>query len=240
MRLLITRPEPDATRTAEALAALGHEALVSPSLAVTLLPDVPLPRGRFQALIATSANALRALASHHERAMVLDLPIFTVGDQSTRQAQEAGFANAVSAEGAVDELVAMVSSRLKPEGGPILYLAGETQAGDPAGQLEAAGFAVQTWVLYQTEPVVRLSPEATLALRSGHIDGVLLYSRKSATAFALALRGGRLSPLPENTAIYCISEAAAEPVRRHARGPVLVAERPDGAHLFALLTAPEG
>ena len=34
MRLLVTRPEPDAARTAEALRARGHEVLVAPLLRV--------------------------------------------------------------------------------------------------------------------------------------------------------------------------------------------------------------
>ena len=33
MRLLVTRPEPDATRTAETLRARGHDVLVAPLLA---------------------------------------------------------------------------------------------------------------------------------------------------------------------------------------------------------------
>ena len=68
MRLVITRPEPDASRTAQALARLGHEPILSPMLDVVLDPAVALPEGPFQAVLATSSNAIRALAMHADRA----------------------------------------------------------------------------------------------------------------------------------------------------------------------------
>ena len=41
MRLLVTRPEPDATRTAETLRARGHDVLVAPLLAtLTIAAEV--------------------------------------------------------------------------------------------------------------------------------------------------------------------------------------------------------
>ena len=43
MRLLVTRPEPDAGREAETLIALGHEPVRSPLLEIEFLSDVPLP-----------------------------------------------------------------------------------------------------------------------------------------------------------------------------------------------------
>ena len=41
MRLLVTRPEPDATRQAEKLAARGHEAVLAPLLLIEPATDVP-------------------------------------------------------------------------------------------------------------------------------------------------------------------------------------------------------
>ena len=54
MRLLITRPEPDATRTAQALRQRGHEVLVSPLLSVqTIDADFAGPYG---AVLMSSAE----------------------------------------------------------------------------------------------------------------------------------------------------------------------------------------
>ncbi len=43
MRVLVTRPEPQAETTASRLVALGHEPVVAPMLVVVPEPDVVLP-----------------------------------------------------------------------------------------------------------------------------------------------------------------------------------------------------
>ncbi len=79
MRVLVTRPEEDASALAAALAARGFDALVEPMLSVAPAPGVtpPLDLDGVQALLFTSANGVRALARLTERR---DLPAFTVGD----------------------------------------------------------------------------------------------------------------------------------------------------------------
>ena len=91
MRLLVTRPEPDATRTAEALRARGHDVLVAP-----LLRDetIAAELGRtLCGVLMTSANAARALAAHPRRGELTRLPVFTVGARTAEAARAAGFAN---------------------------------------------------------------------------------------------------------------------------------------------------
>jgi uroporphyrinogen-III synthase len=74
MRILVTRPEPDATRQAELLAARGHEPVVAPLLLIEPATCVPLELEGAQALIATSRNALRALASHPDLGSARSFP----------------------------------------------------------------------------------------------------------------------------------------------------------------------
>ncbi|MGH6841730.1 MAG: hypothetical protein ACREDV_06495, partial [Methylocella sp.] len=62
-----------------------------------------------------------------------------------------------------------------------------------------------------------------------------LYSRRSAAAFALALRAGGLAPLGENVISFCLSNACAEPLAAVTSGKVMVAEKPDQLALFALI-----
>jgi uroporphyrinogen-III synthase len=74
MRLLVTRPEPDASREAEALGLRGHEAVLAPLLTVEFCGGVPLQLDGAQGLIVTSRNALRALAAHPAKPKSLALP----------------------------------------------------------------------------------------------------------------------------------------------------------------------
>lgn len=235
MRLIVTRPEPDATRTAHALIALGHAAILSPMLEVAPDPDARVSDGPIQAVLATSSNAVRALAAHPARARLEPLPFFAVGDRTALEARRAGFRGARSAGGALADLAALVRAELRPGDGPLLYAAGDVRSGDLAGDLGAVGFEVATVVVYRAVARLRLSGVATDALRAGEADGILVYSRRSAAALVLALRAAGLSPLAERVVCYALSEAAAEPLAGIAGAPVRVAAHADQISLFALL-----
>ena len=235
MRLIVTRPEPDDGRTAEALRTLGHKPLLSPMLDIVLEPAKPLPDRNFQAVLVTSSNAVLALANHPQRDRLAALPLLAVGDRTALEARRAGFRNARSAGGAVPDVVALARSSLDAEGRPLLYAAGENQAGDLAQALGGAGFSVDTVVVYRAEPRTSLADETVAALRAQAVDGVLVYSQRSAAAFALALRAAGLAPLSADIACFSMSEPAAEPLKAVARGPILVPERPDQISLFSVI-----
>ena len=95
MRILVTRPEPDASREAEALAARGHEAVLAPLLNIEFARDVPVDLAGAQALIVTSRNALRALSSRRELEDARKLPLYAVGEATSRAARELGFTTVV-------------------------------------------------------------------------------------------------------------------------------------------------
>jgi len=237
MRLIVTRPEPDASRTARALIRLGHEAILCPMLDIVTDTSAKIPTRAYQAVLVTSSNGVRALAARAVRPVTVEVPLLAVGDQTALEAKRAGFGAARSAGGGLDDLVALVGRELSPESGPLLYAAGEEQAGDLAGRLKERGFEVETVVLYRGEPRPRVAQVAEAALKEGTVDGVLLYSRRSAAAFALALRAGGLAPLAGEVACFCLSAATAEAVAKVAAGRVIVAEKPDQLSLFATIEA---
>lgn len=235
MRLIVTRPEPDATRTAEALIRLGHVAILSPMLDVVREPRVALPRDALQAVLVTSGNAVRALATVSDRAPIAGIPFFAVGDRTALEAKRAGFAPVRSAGGAVGDLAALVTAELEPAAGPVLYVSGDVTSGDLAGDLRGRGFDVRTLVLYRAVPRRNLAGVARDALKAGIADGVLLYSPRSAAAFADALRAVGLAPLAAHITCFCLSENVAAPLAAVTTGPVLVAPQPNQISLFGLI-----
>jgi uroporphyrinogen-III synthase len=235
MRLIVTRPEPDATRTAHALIRLGHEAILSPMLDVVFDPRAAIPDRPYQAVAVTSSNAVRALAERADDAVPRDLPLYAVGDRTAVEAKRVGFRNARSAGGALPDLVSLLAADLRPEAGPLLYAAGSAQAGDLAGDVQARGFEIETATVYRSTPRPRLAGVAIDALRSGNADGVLVYSRRSAEAFAIAVAAAGLAPLAETVTLFCISAAAGEPLTELTAGRPAVAEEPDQISLFALI-----
>jgi uroporphyrinogen-III synthase len=233
MRLLVTRPEPDATHTVQALCTRGHNVLVAPLLQTQTI-DVAFS-GPYAAVLMTSANAARALASHPRVGELTNLPAFTVGARSAEAARAAGFGDVTSANGALADLVTLVASRFAGSSERLLYLAGEDLAGDLAGDLATHGVTVETAVIYRAIAAERLPAELKQALSNGELDGALHYSRRSVTTLIeLGRTAGVLDALL-NLAHTCLSDEVAAPLRNAGARRISVAPRPDEAALIGLL-----
>lgn len=233
MRLLVTRPEPDATRTAQTLRARGHEVLVVPlSSTRSLVPELA---GSYAAVLMTSANAARALAVHPRAAAVRPHPAYAVGGRTAEAAREAGFANVESADGALADLVRLVATRFAGNRMPLLYLAGEDRSGDLAGELAALGIAVDTVMIYRAVAADHLPAELTHALADTRLDGALHYSRRSLTALIELSRPAGVLNAVLNLAHYCLSDEVAVPLREAGAERISVAPRPVEAALIGLL-----
>lgn len=237
MKLLVTRPEEDSAPLADALSALGHEAVLAPLLDIRFLEDAELPEAAWQALLVTSANGVRALVRHDHAASLLSLPVLAVGPASADAARAAGFAKVEAAGGDVGSLAEHVAKALDPAAGPLLHVAGSAVAGDLAGMLEARGFSLTRAVLYEARLASELPEAARAALEEGTLDGVLLYSPRTARAFASLVREAGLEARVMGLAAYCLSAAVAEALDELPGLTVKIAREPDQAALIALLPA---
>lgn len=181
MLALITRPRNEAERLARRLAERGIAAVIEPMIEVVERGGVAPDMSGVQAILLTSANGARALArASHGRGV----PVFAVGDATARAARNAGFAQVESAGGTVDDLGQLVARRLRPAGGKLLHVAGSDIAGDLAGALRVAGFAVERAVLYEARAAAALTTETERLIADEKIDLVLFFSPRSAAIFA--------------------------------------------------------
>jgi uroporphyrinogen-III synthase len=235
VRLLLTRPEPDAQRSAAALRAQGHDVIVAPLLRIEPAADAQIGAGPWAAILITSANAAHAVVSHARLTQLRALPVFAVGQRSTNAMIAAGFANVTSADGNVSDLARLVAARLQPAA-HLLYLAGADRSGDLAGDLRTRGFVVETVIIYRMIAATSLPPAAAQALGSG-IDGVLHFSRRSAEAFVETARAAGVLESALRAAHFCLSAQVAEPLARAGAADIRVAERPNEAALLALIAA---
>jgi uroporphyrinogen-III synthase len=235
MRLLITRPQADAEALAEILRARGHVALVAPLMEVQVLEGPELPLLGVQAVLATSANGVRALAMRTKRR---DLLVFTVGPQTAESARSCGFAEVVSADGDAAALAEFVAANLDPAKGPLLHAAGAETAGRLSQALQARGFSVEVTVLYEAIPVTKLPDLADAVLRDGTLDGVLLFSPRSAKIFATLVTEAKLAQACERVEAYCISAATAAALTPVIFSRVSVAGVPNQDAMLALIPPP--
>ena len=180
--LLVLRPEPGASATAARARALGLLPTVCPLFAIEpVIWQVPDP-ACFDALLLTSANALRHGGAG--LAALTSLPVIAVGDATAAAARDAGFTVSRFGRAGVRDLLASVPGREK-----LLHLAGEDRVDG------GCGHAVEAVIVYRAAP---LSPSLPTA------GGVALVHSPRA--------GARLADLIDDrstTAIAALSESCA-------------------------------
>ena len=229
VRMLVTRPEPEASETAARLNALDIEAVVEPLLIAETLPTTLPDAAGFSALAITSGNALRALHNRGELARFLGLPLYAVGDRTAALAKSFGFTRVVSAAGDLADLVTLLAEA--GIAGPVLYPAARQQSGNLAKALAPHGVMVITAAVYAMGPAPRLSERASAGLGDGRIDAAMFYSRRTAETFASLAAG-----LRDRTGLgmLCLSEAVAEPLLAAHFVRVALADHPSEEAMMGL------
>jgi uroporphyrinogen-III synthase len=236
MRLLVTRPEPDATELKAHLIARGHEVLIEPLITVSFDEGDPIELEGVQALIATSRNGLRALAERPAIEQARALPVFAVGPGTAATARALGFENIIRGPSGARELVALLAERAEVNGGPLLHLAGDTLAFDFAPELKRLGFHVVRPIVYTTAAADRLSGSTVARLRDGLIDGVLLLSPRTADVYAALIHQQALVAASRRIVHFCFSAAVARRLAPLDPVKVEVAARPALQEMLALVT----
>ncbi len=228
LRVLVTRPQEDGEQIAARLAEKGHQALLAPLLEPHFHDDVMPVLDDVQALLATSANGVRAFARRSPRR---DLSVFAVGPQTAEEAHRAGFDDVRSADGDAKDL-ALAASRWAAQGkGALLHVCGREAPGTLAENLSLRGFKIRRCSLYHMETATRLPDAARDALNRGALDAAMFFSARSARVFGVLADG-----LPTGgLAALCISPATAAALAEIAFSRVAVAARPNQAAMLALV-----
>jgi uroporphyrinogen-III synthase len=225
MRVLITRPREDGEAIAVRLTQAGHQPLLAPLLAPRWFNGPPLDLAGIDAVLATSANGVRALIRRTERR---DVPIFAVGPQTTEEARAAGFTRVENADGDAKALAAAVPRWLAT--GTLLHVCGEQNEGALAETLMAKGYAVRREILYVVEALF-FPEDVRRALEAGKVDAALFFSPRSARVF---MQQAGTMPLQTVSAL-CISPATATVLPAPVFRDIRVAAKPNQDALLALL-----
>ena len=207
--VVILRPEPGASATLARAAAAGIEAVAIPLFALRPVEWVAPPANGYDALLLTSANAVRC--GRDQLAGLSALPTYCVGEATAVAARAKGFA--VAGTGAED---AAALVELVPKGLRLLHLAGRDHRAIPG---------VTSIVVYDSAVID--SPPLLEALSGGV---AMVHSPRA---------GARLAELVEargNIAIAAISEAAALACGSGWREVAAISAPGDGA-LLALAAA---
>lgn len=227
MRVLVTRAHEDATRTAARLAAAGHEALVAP--VIEIVPTkASIPDEVFDAVLATSVHALNFV--EHLPSALAGAPWLVVGERLARVLADRQLG---PPEVSAPDAAALISAIDERYPGPFrfLYLTGRDRKPDLERELRNRGHEIVAVETYAAEPTMRFDPPIEAALRSGALDAVLHFSRRSAELF---IEQARTYSGSEELRHIAISADAAGPLQ--AQGwRVEVAATPDEEAMLASL-----
>ena len=172
MKLLIIRPQPGADASAARVQAAEFEPLVLPLFAIEPLAWALPDTESYDALILTSANAVRA-AGDTLRHMT-KLPIYAVGSATAKALEAAGLAVAhIGAAGVAELLPVAVTDRRHR----LLWLAGH----DHSKVVPPPGVSLDIRTVYKS---ATLPVPAQFAAAVRQSDAVLLHSARAARHFA--------------------------------------------------------
>lgn len=233
-RVLVTRPQPGAAKTARRLEEMGFSPVILPlsqTQGLNLPPlDIPDP---IDAVAVTSVNAIR----HAPAEIVASLAgfrCFAVGKKTAAAASKAGFSNVIEGPGEATGLAAMILEQERP-GARIAYLTGRVRLPTFEAGLAQAGIRVLPIETYDTLAVDHSDAELAGIFGSGPIDAVLLYSSKAAEATAMVCRRREWAFHLAGARHFCLSSRIAAALSATSHERVLVAEEPSEESLLALL-----
>ena len=179
LRVLVTRPQPGAGRTAARLQTAGFEPIVLPlSEIVAVAPALPVSRPA--AVAVSSANAVRQ-APAALLSLLANAPVFAVGDETAAAARQAGFEDVRSSAGNAADLARDIVAAVGPKP-RIAYLSGRVRLDALEAELAAAGFEVEVVETYDTRRRAP-SPEELAELDRRAVDfGARLFGEGRAIA----------------------------------------------------------
>jgi uroporphyrinogen-III synthase len=236
-RVLVLRPEPDASRTARKLGEIGFQAIIAPLFAVANSGEAP-PAGPFEAALVTSAHGAQRLGA----GAAFTLPVFAIGAQTARVAAEAGFSQIHIADSDRHSLVELVAGAL-PAGASLIAALGRDRHEDWIGELVRRGYRIAVWTAYEAKAVTALPAKAREALDSQrHGAGklsILHFSQRGADTFLSLSDLAGYGPEARAARHVAISAEVAATLVAAGAGDVAIAQEPtQGAMLDTLLRPP--
>lgn len=187
-RVLVLRPEPGATATVKRAQNCGFKTIAIPLFEIGPVDWEAPEAACFDGLLLTSANALRHGGKQLES--LRSLKVYSVGDQTTKEALKAGFEIEASGDAGVDRLLASIASGVK-----LLHLCGADRR-----EPKERGRIITQVVVYRSKPIE--APDVSKARDSV----ALIHSPRAGRRFA------ELIDDRATISIAAISEVAANAV----------------------------
>ena len=207
MNILITRPLIDSEDLMGKLFSLGHKIIHIPTLKISPAKIESADINQYDALIFTSANAIRNLKVISEEKSKL---CFCVGSITEKIARQSGYYNTLSAGGTVNALKNLIiNSNQINEKSKIAYFCGDNVAYDLDLELKKEGLKINKIINYKSEKITDLNDQNKDIIVSHPPDMIFVYSLRSGESFIEIIRNHSLYQLMTESKVMCISGKVA-------------------------------
>ena len=230
-RVLVTRPEPGASATAQRLCERGFFPIVMPlTEIVALAVDAGAMPDVWSAVAVTSGSAIR-LAPADLLAKLVGSEVFCVGEATAKAARKAGFRRVTEGSGDASGLArTVVAAGLD---GPVVYLCGKVRRPDFEDVLASAGLTVKAIETYDT--VAAILPNDIASRFHDPVEAALVYSEMAATALKGLIARHGLGDCFAETVFLCLSQRVAAALKPQSPAKIRVAPEPSEKALLSLL-----
>ena len=207
MNILITRPLIDSEDLMGKLFSLGHKIIHIPTLKISPAKTESVDLNEYDAIIFTSANAIRNLTVINEEKNKL---CFCVGSITEKIARQSGYLNTLSAGGTVNALKNLIiNSNQINEKSRLVYFCGDNVAYDLDLELKREGLKISKIINYKSEKITDLNDQNKKIIANHSPDIIFVYSLRSGESFIEITRNHSLYPLMTGSKVMCISDKIA-------------------------------
>ncbi len=207
MNILITRPLIDSEDLMGKLFSLGHKIIHVPTLKISSVKKESIDISQYDALIFTSANAVRNLKVLNKDKNKL---CFCVGSITEKIARQLGYQNTLSAGGTVNALKNLIiNSEQINEKSRLAYFCGDNVAYDLDLELKKEGLKINSIINYKSEKITDLNDQNKTIITNHAPDIIFVYSLRSGQSFLEIVKNHSLYPLMTGSKVMCISEKVA-------------------------------
>lgn len=216
--ILITRPEEDGQALLRTLQERGLPTVHEPLLEISPLPRAfpqlleHISRHPDATLIATSANAVRALSAALPEDERAGIDLLAIGYASFRAAQDKGFTSARCASngdkgGDIPTLTQFIARNYAP-GHDFIHISGSVTAGNL--QQSLAGYDIHRAVIYEAAARQYMSDTLQGMIQRGEVDKAAFYSPRTVNIFADLMKKHRLQERAHDINAICFSRQIAD------------------------------
>ena len=187
--------------------SLGHKIIHLPTLKISSLNMDPINLDQFDAIVFTSANAIKYLKTEKQKNNIV---CFCVGSITEKIARMNGFTNTISAGGTVNALKHLIiNSKKIKKNKKIAYICGDNLSFDLDLDLISEGYKIEKIVNYSSEKILDINIQNKELIKNNPPHYIFVYSQRSAQSFIEIVKKYSLYPLMTGSTVMCISKKVA-------------------------------